>query len=185
MSAIDRIKPVFTDSLLRILRLNSIFVLGIAALFRFSYFKEEDTGFGFILNTFMFIMYLVLFGLVEFKHRVFVKYFDFLTSNHGKGVFIFFCTFVMMEQTSALEVIFAIALIVVSAILIVMGCLNDKSTTEAFDYLDTNRRASDVAKGGEFTDKHGNAKTSGPPTKPNFSTSDVQAVYDALSNYMA
>jgi len=101
-------------------------------------------------------------------------YFDFLTSSSGKGVFLLYMSIIMLERYTAVEVIFGIGLIAVSLLMIIVGCITGSEPTKSFDYL------KDLPKNKIVVDENGHqteVQDQGPPLKPEFDTSDVEAVY--------
>ena len=131
--------------------MNAIFLIFIGTLVRFSYFpersqiieqtrKDEETGedlvvyqtyvenetLGFKFSTVLLLPALiVLYVLVELEvsKDSLCKNFNFLELPIGKGLYLLLLAIVLLEKTNTVEIIFGIAIFVISVLNIVVGVL--------------------------------------------------------------
>jgi uncharacterized membrane protein len=79
-------------------------------------------SFFFCMLTIYLALFIILFVLILFKVALFAKYFNFLNSYIGKGMFIIFLTLLILERKTALEIILGICLLIIAIINLVVGC---------------------------------------------------------------
>ena len=137
---------------MQIINMNAIFLIFIGTLVRFSYFpersqiieqtsKDEDTGedqvlyetyvenetLGFKFSTIVLLpVLIVLYVLIELEvsKDSLCKNFNFLELPVGKGLYLLMLAIVLLEKTNTVEIIFGIAIFVISVLNIVVGIPN-------------------------------------------------------------
>ena len=136
---------------MQIINMNAIFLIFIGTLVRFSYFPErsqivqltkedEETGesteeyvtysesetLGFKFSTLILLPALIiLYVLIELevKKDSLCRNFNFLELPIGKGLYLLMLALILLEKTNTVEIIFGIAIFVISVINIVVGIL--------------------------------------------------------------
>jgi uncharacterized membrane protein len=104
-----------------VLNLIAIAMMIVCIVYRFIGFTP-GVSFFFCMLTIYLALFIILFVLILFKVALFAKYFNFLNSYIGKGMFIIFLTLLILERKTALEIILGICLLIIAIINLVVGC---------------------------------------------------------------
>lgn len=106
-----------------VLNLIAAAMIIVCIAYRFIYVKKKEDGanvFFAILTVYLALFILILI-LAEFKIRFIRKYFNFLDRKIGRGFFIFFMGLLILDKTSALEIILGIFILLIAIINIGVG----------------------------------------------------------------
>ena len=127
----DQIKAKVNPQYRHFLSIAAIILLGLGSILRFLYtlgIGPEGAGFNlfFFISSVYLISFVSLLWLVEMekpneyttKAKV---YFNFLNSLVGRGLFIIFCSLILVEKSDQNEVLIAIFAIIVGGINVVLG----------------------------------------------------------------
>ena len=148
---------------MQIINMNAIFLIFIGTLVRFSYWpsrskiveyavEDETTGestvaydtkvenetIGFKFSTLILLPILILlYVLIELgvKKETLCKHFHFLELPIGKGLYLLMLALMLLEKTNIVEIIFGIAIFVISVLNVVVGILkrNEKPGEDVSD----------------------------------------------------
>lgn len=110
-----------SDRVLIAINLIICALLLLCVAFRFVYINEGDTRFFFIILSIYLVLFVVGLILAEFKFQMVRKYVNFLDSKFGRGCFMIFLAFLILEN-HALEIISFIVIIIVGIMNMIIGC---------------------------------------------------------------
>jgi len=138
------IEVITSDTALRLLNCNVLFFVVVATLLRFTRFPSETTTetvtqddgtsvvqvistpvkFWFVITTiFVLPALIVLFVFAEFVKGSVQKYFNFLLSPIGKGIYLLMIALMIVEVQKTAEIIFSMIIFVMATVEIVVGII--------------------------------------------------------------
>ena len=128
----SKIKEKVKPPIIRILNIVACGLLMLGAVFRIIECFKAFNLFFFITSIYFFT-FIAAVGAVELhetnKVSVFIRtYFNFLDQMFGRGLFLIFLSFMLLERKTTMEVIFAVIVLIIAIFDLVLGYGDAKRT---------------------------------------------------------
>lgn len=120
-----KLKEKLNPKMIRLLNILACVFLLIGAIFRMVECFKAFNLFFFITSLYFFV-FIIFVAAVEIQeeHKVsiFIRtYFNFLDQMFGRGVFLIYLSFMLLERKTALEIIFCILILIIAIIDVTLG----------------------------------------------------------------
>ena len=121
----SKLREMLKPKLIRVLNVIACALLFLGAIFRIIECFKAFNLFFFITSLYFFV-FIIFVAAIELhegnKVSVFIRtYFNFLDQMFGRGVFLIYLSFMLLERKTALEIMFCILILIIATIDVVLG----------------------------------------------------------------